>query len=123
MASSVELKAFSVGSWDNNVYIMIDPDSGESVLFDAPTDADRILSALEGTKLRSILFTHADGDHIQALDEIRKATGAPVGIHPAETDRLPSAPNFELSDGQMIDFGSKQLTAFHTPGHSPGGMS
>jgi glyoxylase-like metal-dependent hydrolase (beta-lactamase superfamily II) len=123
MPSAIELKAFSVGSMDNNVYIMVDPASNESILFDAPTDAPRILRELEGTQLKYILMTHADGDHVQALQQIRRATGAPVGAHPSEAARLPGPPDFELGDNQTIKFGSRELLAVHTPGHSPGGVS
>lgn len=123
MADGIQMKSFSVGSFDNNVYILIDPRTGESILFDAPTDAARILSELEGTKVRYILMTHADSDHIQALQQVRKETGAPVGIHPSEADRLPAPPDFELSDGQTIRLGDAELKAMHTPGHTPGGMS
>jgi glyoxylase-like metal-dependent hydrolase (beta-lactamase superfamily II) len=123
MPDDVELKTFSVGSMDNNVYILVDPSTGESVLFDAPTDARRILRELDGTKLKYILMTHADGDHWQALEEVRRQTGAPVGIHPSEAGRLPRPPDFELSDGQTVRFGNAELRSMHTPGHSPGGMS
>src|SRR5436305_13073908 len=59
MASQVELTSFSVGPMDNNVYILIDADTRDSILFDTPVDSDRILAALEGTNLQYILFTHA----------------------------------------------------------------
>jgi glyoxylase-like metal-dependent hydrolase (beta-lactamase superfamily II) len=108
---------------DNNVYIMVDPTSKESVLFDAPTDAPRILRELAGTKLKYVLMTHADGDHVEALQQVRRESGAPVGVHPAEASRMPAPPDFELADNQMIKFGSRELLAVHTPGHSPGGMS
>ncbi len=121
--ADVELKHFSVGSMDNNVYILVDPNTRDSILFDAPTDAPRILAALEGTKLRAILMTHTDGDHVQALDEIRAATGAPVGVHPADARGLPGKPDFEIEDGQTLQFGSLVVEARHTPGHTPGGVS
>jgi glyoxylase-like metal-dependent hydrolase (beta-lactamase superfamily II) len=123
MPSDAQLTAFSVGPMDNNVYILTDPSTNESVLFDAPTDAPRILEELQGKTVKYILMTHADGDHVQALAEVRRATGAPVGIHPAEASRLPQPPDFELSDNQTLQFGHVQLEALHTPGHSPGGMS
>lgn len=123
MVSGLELKAFSVGSMDNNVYILIDPETRDSVLFDAPTDAEKILSELEGTKLRAILMTHTDADHVQALDTIRQATGAPVGVHPLDAPRLPGQPDFTIEDGQEITLGSIRLEALHTPGHSPGSVS
>jgi glyoxylase-like metal-dependent hydrolase (beta-lactamase superfamily II) len=123
MADKVELKRFSVGDFDNNVYILVDRATGQSVLFDAPTDAGRILEALQGTTPAYILMTHADADHVQALDEVRNATGARVGAHPAEAERMPSPPDFELYDGQVIPFGESEIRVMYTPGHSPGGVS
>jgi glyoxylase-like metal-dependent hydrolase (beta-lactamase superfamily II) len=123
MASHVELKSFSVGPMDNNVYILVDADTRESILFDAPVDGDRILAALEGTNLQFILFTHADGDHIEALQDVKEATAAPVGIDPREASRLPLEPDFEIHDGDVFRFGNSQVRAISTPGHSPGGTS
>ncbi len=123
MSDAVELKQFSVGDWNNNVYILVDRATGASVLIDAPTDAARIMEALEGTNPVYILMTHADRDHVGALDEVRQATGVPVGAHPTEADRLPSPPDFELQEGQTLQFGNSELRVMHTPGHSPGGMS
>jgi glyoxylase-like metal-dependent hydrolase (beta-lactamase superfamily II) len=108
---------------DNNVYIMVDPSTNESVLFDAPTDAARILEALEGTTVRYILMTHADADHVQALEEVRRQTGAPIGAHRLEVPRLPIPADFEIEDGRMLRFGNVELQALHTPGHAPGSLS
>lgn len=123
MAEGVGLKRFSVGDFDNNVYILVDRASGQSVLFDAPTEAGRILEALRGTTPAYILMTHADHDHVGALDEVRRATGARVGAHPLEAPRMPSPPDFELEDGQVIRFGNSEIRVLFTPGHSPGGTS
>lgn len=123
MADDIELKHFSVGSFDNNVYILINRATGASVLFDAPTDAPRILRELEGTSLKAILMTHTDTDHVQALNEIVEATGAPVGVHALDAGRLPRRADFEITDGQELAFDGIRLRAFHTPGHSPGSVS
>ncbi|GAC1506574.1 MAG: MBL fold metallo-hydrolase [Chloroflexota bacterium] len=123
MASDIELKHFSVGTMDNNVYILVDPTTQESVLFDAPTDADRILEALHGTTLKYILMTHCDRDHVEALREIKTATGAPVGVDPREAARLPIPADFEVHEGDTYRFGHHELRAISTPGHSEGGMS
>src|SRR5579884_1265623 len=119
----VELKHFSVGPMDNNVYILVDPATQDSVLFDAPTDAARILGALEGTTVRAILMTHGDQDHWQALRGVKEATGAPIGVHPCDAPSLPIPPDFELHDGEDLTFGGVRLRALHTPGHTPGSMS
>lgn len=123
MSADVELKSFSVGSMDNNVYILIDPTTRASVLFDAPTNAARILGELEGTSCKYILMTHADRDHIEALEEVKAATGAAVGAHPDAAGHLPIAADFTLHDGQVISFGEQQLRVLYTPGHAPGHMS
>ncbi len=123
MSADVELKSFSVGSMDNNVYILIDPSTRASVLFDAPTNAARILGELEGTSCKYILMTHADRDHIEALQEVKAATGAAVGAHPDAAGHLPIAADFALHDGQVISFGQQQLRVLYTPGHAPGHMS
>jgi glyoxylase-like metal-dependent hydrolase (beta-lactamase superfamily II) len=122
MAAGVELKNFSVGSSDNNVYILVDAETKDSVLFDAPTEAERILRELEGTHLKYILMTHADGDHVAALAEIKEKTAAPIGAHADTSWNMPIKPDFELHDGDEIRLGNSTLKAFYTPGHSPGSM-
>ncbi len=123
MASTVELRTFSVGPMDNNVYILVDTETRESVLFDAPFDSMGILDALKDTKLQYILMTHADQDHIDALQAVKDATKAPVGIDRREASRLPIEADFEIHDGDLFRFGRSQLRAISTPGHSPGGTS
>jgi glyoxylase-like metal-dependent hydrolase (beta-lactamase superfamily II) len=123
MAAGVELKNFSVGSFDNNVYILVDTQTRDSVLFDAPTEPERILGELEGTNLKYILMTHADGDHVMALEAIKRATSAPIGAHPDAAWNMPIPADFDLQDGDEIRFGNSALKAFYTPGHSPGSMS
>ena len=36
MDGTVELRSASVGSFDNNVYVLVDSATGESILVDAP---------------------------------------------------------------------------------------
>src|SRR5579884_966838 len=116
--AGVEMRSFMLPEFENNVYVLVDPETNDSVLFDAPGDAPRILKALEGTNLRYILMTHADPDHVGALREVKEATGAPIAIHPAEEQRLPISPDILLQDGQDIRFGNVELRAIHTPGHT-----
>jgi glyoxylase-like metal-dependent hydrolase (beta-lactamase superfamily II) len=123
MPTQPHVRSYSTGQLDNNVYILVDPASQESVLIDAPGDAQRILQELEGTTLKLILMTHADPDHITALEEIHERTGAPVGVSPAEERRLPHLPDFHIHDGDVFTVGSLQIRAVATPGHTPGGMS
>jgi len=55
--------------------------SDESIIVDLAAEAEHILAATEGTIAKAILLTHAYYNHIQALDALRQATGAPCPCH------------------------------------------
>ncbi len=112
----------SVGSMDNNVYIIRCSDSDESIVVDAANDVERILEAVDGRKVRYILQTHGHGDHVQALVALKAATGASVGVHPSDADMLPLRPDFFLAEGDRLHCGSTEIKVLHTPGHTPGGV-
>ena len=72
--STPEVTSLSVGTMDNNVYILTCPNTGKRVLIDPANEADAILDALGTPVVDYILLTHGDYDHWIALDEVRKAT-------------------------------------------------
>ena len=112
----------ALGPMDNNVYVVVSPSTNESVVVDASHDAARIAEAAAGTTVRSILLTHGDRDHVDALQDLRQRLGVPVAVHRADADRLPAPPDFELADGQEIAVGELTLRVIHTPGHTPGSV-
>lgn len=116
----VEVRKLSVGPMDNNAYVLRDTDSAQTLLIDAANDADRLLAELEGLEVVGIVTTHGHRDHWQALGEVADATGAPVYLHPADEGMVPRQADRELRDGQRIGFGAAEVTAVHTPGHTPG---
>lgn len=117
------IQSLSVGPMDNNVYILTCPDTGKRVLIDPANEAEAILDALGTPALEYILLTHGDTDHILALDEIRAASGAPVGIHDGDLHMLGGRTvDFSLQEGEDIHFGNVTLQVFHTPGHTAGGV-
>lgn len=118
----MEATKLALGPLDNNVYVLTCARTGESVVVDASHDAARIADAARGTTVRSILLTHGDRDHIDALDELRALLGVPVGIHQADADRLNTPPDFLLADGQTIQVGDVALRVLHTPGHTQGSV-
>src|SRR5699024_945317 len=82
--------------------------------------------------------THAHFDHIGAVEDLRKYSGAPVYIHELEADWLTdpelnrSAFMPEKIAGEPADYylrpgtmniGSFEFEIIHTPGHSPGSVS
>lgn len=89
--------------------------------------------------LTAIWLTHAHIDHILGVAAVKRATGAPVFLHPADRplyDALPDqagwfgmrpeappAPDHELAAGRRLTAGGFEFEVRHTPGHSPGSVS
>lgn len=123
-----------------------------------PGNADKILAAARSLgyapkDIKRLIVTHADIDHVGSLNELKQATGAPIGCHAVEKEllehperRLPSKtlsgyairPLFMLArlvpslriepitpDELYLD-GERLPEGFvviHTPGHTPGHIS
>lgn len=121
--ATVEVRKFSVGPMDNNVYLLTDQSSRETLLIDAANDADRILREVDGLRVVAILTTHGHGDHWQALSEVADATGAALWLHPADADMVPRSADIDAADGDRIEFGGASVRLIHAPGHTPGSIS
>jgi hydroxyacylglutathione hydrolase len=109
-----------LGPFGTNAYIVVCKSSGESLLVDAPGDADKILSELAGTHPRCIVITHSHIDHIGALGELKSGLGIPVAIHPLDAGQLQYTADVDLNDGGLIEMGQLKIKVLHTPGHTPG---
>lgn len=120
MPSPFHVETLSLGSMNNNVYVLRCARTRESAVIDASHDAERILEALQGTTPRYILLTHGDPDHIDALPRLREMLKVPVAIHQADASRFQSPPEIQIVDGQTFAIGDVRLEARHTPGHTPG---
>ncbi|MFD5558714.1 MBL fold metallo-hydrolase [Streptomyces sp. NPDC127068] len=116
------------GTWDvdNNVWII--GDDTEALVIDAAHDADAIAEAVGDRRLVAIVCTHAHDDHVDAAPALADRTGAPVLLHPDDSElwRLTHpdrAPDGELTDGQEIAVAGTVLRVLHTPGHCRGAVS
>jgi glyoxylase-like metal-dependent hydrolase (beta-lactamase superfamily II) len=116
----VEVRKFSVGPMDNNVYLLTETGSGTAVLIDAANDAERILAEIGDRDLAAIVTTHGHGDHWQALDAVAEATRAPVYLHPDDAEMVPRSADVPVVDLGRIRFGATEVELLHTPGHTPG---
>lgn len=108
------------GDFGNNAYVVVCPQTGESAIIDTPAEPEKVLAEAQGTRVKAIFITHNHSDHLLGLEAVRGATGAPVGIHPADAGPLPSPPELSLQDGGVFSVGKVALRFIHTPGHTPG---
>lgn len=121
-AQKMELYRLETEPFGTNAYIVICRETGESILVDAPGEAEVIVDKLNNTRVKYILLTHGHMDHTMALQEIHGALGAPVAAHENDAAVLPIKPEFLLKDGDNITCGNLRLQVIHTPGHTAGSI-
>ena len=139
--SELEVVPLPNGQFGENCWLLADLRTAEAVMIDPGEEPQMFLAELNtrGWTLRGIWLTHAHIDHILGVGAVKRATGAPIYLHPADRplyDRLaeqaswfglraesPPPPDRELESGQRLEVGGIDFTARHTPGHSPGSVS
>lgn len=117
---ALKLLQKTVGPWPMNTYVLICEETQTSAIVDPGAEADEILKMVAGTRVSKILLTHAHPDHIGALDEIKKATQAPVFLHPNEKEVFNVRFDVSLRGGDSLKVGNHKVYTYHTPGHTPG---
>jgi glyoxylase-like metal-dependent hydrolase (beta-lactamase superfamily II) len=119
----IEIRKIVTGSYSNNAYLAVCPKTNESVIIDAPDEADKILDQAQDTNVQAVLFTHTHFDHIPSFDALKSALKVPMVVHPDDEDQLPGKADRHFSDNGAFSFGSITFRTIHVPGHTPGGTS
>jgi hydroxyacylglutathione hydrolase len=109
-----------LGNWANNLYLLVDNATKESVIIDTPQDAEQVFDLAAETTVKAILITHSHPDHTAGLDIVKEFYGAPVYCHPSEPWLNRAKVDEDLQHRSVITFGQQRLTAIFTPGHTPG---
>lgn len=133
-------------------YLVADPATGAALVIDPVLDFDaasgrtstasleRVLARISerGLTLERVLESHAHADHLTGADEIRRRTGAPIGIGARITevqkvfgvlfeahDVTADGVVFDrlYADGERFALGSLPVEVMHTPGHTPACVS
>jgi glyoxylase-like metal-dependent hydrolase (beta-lactamase superfamily II) len=126
-----------------NSYLVEDESTRDAVVVDANLEPELMVELVRsrGSRVRAILLTHTDVDHVAGLSALRQEFGdeLPIAVHDSEREvvaggaslrrefpraPLPAFDNVEpLVPGQPYRAGSLVFEVLHTPGHSPGGVT
>jgi hydroxyacylglutathione hydrolase len=118
----LEVRRLQVGPWPMNCYLIRCPETGQIAVVDPGADADTILAAVGDAPVCCILLTHGHPDHVGALEDVRRASGVPVGVHPADAEAFGLDADFPVLDGMEVEIGRGRAGAAHVPGHTPGSV-
>jgi hydroxyacylglutathione hydrolase len=111
----------AVGDWQANCYVVTA--GKEALLIDPGAEAERILGWLGKRQPKLIVLTHADHDHVGALDAVAEALKVPVWAHPAAQARVIRKLDRTLAQGERFTLGGTEWEVRHVPGHSPDGLA
>jgi hydroxyacylglutathione hydrolase len=105
---------------DNYVWLMHDPDSGETVAID-PAVAAPVLAAADarGWRIGQIWNTHWHGDHTGGNADIKAATGCTITGPAAEVARIPTL-DVTVGEGETVRIGAHRATVLEVPAHTAG---
>lgn len=138
---SIHIKAFSLGAWMTNCYVVFGDGSESCCIVDAGFEPGPMISFIKdrGLRCETLVLTHSHLDHIAGAEEIlTQWLDMDILIHTAEADFL-TDPKKNLSSmtgmsvtappatktlqhDQVIEVAGVSFRVLHTPGHSPGGI-
>jgi len=129
------------GMFQENCFIISDPETRDAVLVDPGEEAELFLRRLEHERLTllAIWLTHAHLDHIAGVKQVIEHTKVPIYLHAADRPLYENVerqgqwlgvgseasppPDHELQHGDQLTVGNCVFEVRHVPGHSPGGVA
>ena len=131
---TVTIRQAAVSAMDNNVYLLTSRATGQQVLIDAANDPAAINHLLQSAaedavqpQLTMIVTTHRHFDHLLALGEMARTTGATLVAGRADVAAIEQTAR--VSDVQPVDHGDHltvgdiELAVIGLRGHTPGGIA
>ena len=125
LSDTVTLTKFSVGEMDNNVYLF--DDAAGTLLVDAAADPDRIRAVLGDRNVATIVTTHRHPDHVQALAEVARDTGARLVCGTPDEAAIAEQTGVQCETvwtGDTVPLpGGEELAVIGLVGHTPGSIT
>jgi hydroxyacylglutathione hydrolase len=134
----MDVRMFTVGMVQENCFLFRRDGAKEALIVDPGEEAPKLLGAIDelDVELAGILLTHTHFDHIGAVAEVARETGAEVWVPELEKGVLADInsyvpfPGFgpyesydaehTLDGGEKLEMAGFEIDVLHTPGHSPG---
>jgi hydroxyacylglutathione hydrolase len=84
--SELEVVPLPNGQFGENCWLLADGRTGDAVMIDPGEEPAMFLAELDTRRwtLRAVWITHGHIDHILGVAAVKRATGAPVYLHPAD---------------------------------------
>ena len=122
--STLSVKTFDVGPMLNIVYLIWDNTTKDEAIVDPAWDLTEVLNftTQNGLKLRKILLTHSQHDHVNSIDALLKKYDLPIYINKFEASFWKKKYDNLIITGSNDTFslGKASVSTIHTPGHTPG---
>ncbi|MEF2739556.1 MAG: MBL fold metallo-hydrolase [Clostridia bacterium] len=136
----ITVKRYDENMLQENTYILTDSETNQGMVIDPGCYTPAMKKELRNlTELKYIILTHAHGDHMGALNAIRKDYPDAVLIAGVKEKKLlldaenngsmefsPEPVSTEadryVSEGDSVTLGSIEFTFMETPGHTKGGI-
>lgn len=118
--TEIEQVQLSMDGFEVNAYVVHAPEG--DIIVDAGAEPEKILARVR-EPVAAVLVTHGHADHVGALNDVLRATAAPVYIHPDDAGRTDVQVYEPLQDGEDLVIAGQPIHVLHTPGHSPGSVT
>jgi hydroxyacylglutathione hydrolase len=132
----MDVRCFTVGPLQENCWIVRREE--RALVVDPGDEGDRLVAAVDGLTVEAILLTHTHFDHVGAVAQMARHTGAPVYCPKLEVPVLqdinayvfpgygpfePYDPEETVEGGEKLALAGFDIDVLFTPGHSPGHVS
>lgn len=119
------IRKLAVSSMSNNVYLLTDRRTNRSLLVDAADDWPAIAALIEqaDTTVETVVTTHQHWDHVRALEDAVRHTGAHTVAGAADAAELPVPVDRPVEHGEQVTVGEATFDVVHLRGHTPGSIA